>query len=140
MDRNVVLTLTGRQRDPEDDTTVIKFSSAAEYFEQNDALYILYEENTEDGGKIKSRIKLKGLLLEVTRKGAVNTCMTFEAGKEHMTEYTSPFGSLQIGVFTHSVVTDQSDKDLTIEADYSLTAGGEEISRCIISIKIHSRV
>ena len=140
MDRNVELTLTGCQRDPEGGETVTELSAAAEYFERNDALYILYEESTEDGGMFKSRIKLKDLLVEVTRKGAVNNRMIFETGREHMTEYTTPFGSLQMGILTHSVETDQSDDDLTIKADYSLTAGGAEISRCNISIKIHSRV
>lgn len=140
MDRNVVLTLTGGQRGPEGGETATKLSSAAEYFERNDTLYILYEESTEDSGKIKSRIKLKDHILEVTRQGAINTCMTFETGKEHMTEYATPFGSLQMGVFTHSVETNQLDHEMTIEADYSLTSGGDEISRCKISIKIHNRV
>lgn len=140
MDRNVALTLTGRQRDPEGGETVTKLSAAAECFERNGAIYILYEESTEDGGAIKSRIKLKDLLLEVTRKGAMNTCMIFEIGREHMTEYTTPFGSLQMGILTHSLETDQSDDELSIVADYSLTTGGAEISRCKISIKIHSRV
>ena len=140
MNRNVVLTLTGCQRDPEGGETVTKLSAAAEYFERNGALYILYEESTEDGDTVKSRIKLKDLLLEVTRKGAMNACMIFEIGREHTTEYATPFGSLQMGILTHSVETDQSDNELTIVADYSLTTGGVEISRCKISIKIHSRI
>ena len=140
MDRNVELTLTGCQRDPEGNETVTKLSAAAECFERNGILYILYEESTEDGGTVKSRIKLKDLLLEVTRKGGVNTCMIFETGREHMTEYTTPFGSLQMGIFTHSIETDQSDNELTIAADYSLTTGKAEISRSSISIKIHNRV
>ena len=140
MDRNVVLTLTGCQRDPEGGETVTKLSAAGEYFERNGAIYILYGENAEDGGTIKSRIKLKDLLLEVTKKGAMNTCMIFETGKEHMLEYATPFGSLQMGILTHSVEVEQSDNELTIEADYSLTTGGAEISRCKISIKIYDRV
>ena len=140
MGRNVALTLTGCQRDPEGYETVTKLSAAAECFERNGALYILYEESMEDGGTVKSRIRLKDLLLEVTRKGAINTCMIFETGKEHMTEYATPFGNLQMGIRTHSIKLDQSDRELIIAADYSLTTGGIEISRCNISIKIHNRV
>ena len=140
MERNVALTLIGRQRDPESGETVTKLSAAAECFERNGALYIFYEESTKDGGTIKNRIKLKDLLLEVTRKGAMNNCMIFETGREHMTEYTTPFGCLQMGILTHSIETDRSDNELTIEANYSLTTGGAEISRCVISINIHNRV
>lgn len=140
MNRNTALTLTGCQRNPEGGETVTELSAEAEYFEQNGALYILYEESTEDGGTIKSRIKLKDNLLEVTRKGVLNTCMIFETGREHMTEYSTPFGNLQMGILTHSVEADRSDNELIIVADYSLTSDGAEISRCKISIKIHSRV
>lgn len=140
MDRNVQLTLTGRQRDAEGGETVTELSTEAEYFEQNNAVYILYEEHTEDGGVTQSRIKLKDLLLVVTRRGAVNTCMVFEAGKEHMTEYATESGTLHMGVFTHSVVTEPSNKGLNITADYSLTTCGEEILRCKISIKIHDKI
>lgn len=140
MDRNVVLTLTGCQRDLEGGETVTELSAVAECFERNGSLYILYEESTEDGGMVKTRIKLKDSILEVARKGAMNTCMIFEAGREHMTEYTTPLGILQMGILTHSVETNQSDNRLAIEADYSLTNGGAEISRCNISIKIHNRV
>lgn len=140
MDRNVVLTLIGCQRGPEGGETVTKLSAAAECFEKNGALYILYEESAEDGSVVKTRIKLKGHILEVTRKGTMNTCMIFENGKEHMTEYTTPFGILQMGILTHSVETNRSDNELAIEADYSLTTGGAEISRCVISIKIHNQV
>ena len=140
MDRNVALTLTGCQRDPDGGETVTELSAAAEYFERNGAIYILYEERTEDGGTAKSRIKLKDNLLKVTRKGSVNTCMLFEAGREHMTEYSTPFGNLQMGIFTHSVESDHSDNELTIVADYSLTADGAEISRCKLSIKIQGKI
>lgn len=140
MNRNVQLTLTGRQQDPEGGESVTELSAEAECFERNGALYIFYEEHTEDGGTVKSRIKLKGLLLEVARRGDVNTCMVFEAGREHMTEYATPSGTLHIGVLTHSVVTEPSKDELTVTADYSLTACGEEISRCRISIKIQDKL
>ena len=140
MDRNIALTLIGCQRDPEGGETVTKLSAAAECFEKNGALYILYEESTEDSAVVKTRIKLKDHILEVTRKGAVNTCMIFENGKEHMAEYTTPLGILQMSILTHSVKTDRSDNEMAIVADYSLTTGEAEISRCIITIKIHNRV
>lgn len=140
MNRNVQLTLTGRQQDLEGGETVTELSAEAEYFEQNGASYILYEEHTENGGAIKNRIKLKDLLLEVTRRGAVNTRMVFEAGKEHMTEYATPLGTLHMGVLTHSVAAEPSKDELTITADYSLMSCGEEISRCRISIKIQDKL
>lgn len=140
MDKNVWLTLTGRQRNPEDGESVTELTADALYYERDGGLYILYEETAEDGSKTKNRIKLKDLLLEVTKKGAVDACMIFETGKEHTIEYATPFGILRMGILTHSVEVDQSDDRLTVAADYTLTGDGREISQCKIFIKIQNKV
>ena len=140
MDRNVRLALTMCQQDPEDGETVTELSAEAQYFKRDDAHYILYEETAEDGASVKVRIKLKGLLLEVTRRGAIHSHMIFETGREHTMEYTTPFGILMMGVLTHSVKAYLSDNELTIAADYSLTASEAKISQCKITIKIQNRV
>lgn len=164
MGTTVILTLTGHQRDSEGEETITKTSAAAEYYEKNGTLYLLYDENPESGeitakiqqdrgtisesqhnrettsessrdsetasksnqgsnaaAKIRkgsesmaklqpgsntvihNRIKYRGNLLEVTRHGAVNTRMVFECGREHMTDYATPFGCLRLGILTHSL-------------------------------------
>lgn len=140
MNRNVQLTLTGQQRTEGNDETTTGLSAAAEYYERNGSCYILYEETTEDGGEVKTRIKLKNERLEVTKKGAVNTCMIFEPKTEQKARYATPFGILQMDIYTHSVESIQSDNQLTVTADYALTENGREISQCKISIKIQDRV
>lgn len=140
MKKDVQLTLTGRQQTPEAEETVTELSVPAEYYERDGVSYILYEETDGDGSMIKNRIKLKNFLLEVTKKGGVNSCMIFESGKEHRTEYATPFGVLPMSIRTHSLETDRSDEHLTIAADYSLMGDGREISRCRISLKIQNKV
>ncbi len=144
MGTTVILTLTGHQRDSEGEETITRTSAAAEYYEKNGALYLLYDENPESGeitakiqqdngtasGSIRggnaaakirkgsesmaemqpgsntvihTRIKYRDHLLEVTRHGAVNTRMVFECGREHMTDYATPFGCLRLGILTHSL-------------------------------------
>ena len=55
------------------------------------------------GAVVHNRIKYKDNLLEVTRNGAINTRMVFESGKEHMTDYATPYGCLRLGILTHSL-------------------------------------
>lgn len=131
-----MLTLTGRQWDEEKNETVTEQSESGTLYERNGSLYILYDERTEEGGTVRNTIKLKGTLLELTKKGAVNTCMIFEPGREHMTDYATPFGSLRLGVLTDSVEMRESEDQMEITASYMLTESGRVISHCKISIKI----
>lgn len=140
MKKKVRLTLTGRQRDETGQENVTELSAEAEYYERNGSRYILYEENEADTGCAQSILKLKDGLLELTRKGSVNTHMVFEEGREHMTDYNTPFGALQLGIVTSGVCSKQSEDCLEIHIDYDLTDRGHILSHCNIFIKIQDLV
>lgn len=152
MTRKGQLTVTGTQWDESGGEQTAQTVSAAEFHAENGTIYILYEEDADGGGITKNMIKLKDGALELTKRGAVSTRMVFEPGREHMTLYSTPFGSLPLGVLTdtvESVLSDQAGNVLTdsaenflsaenfrICASYSLTCQGSPISRCKINIKI----
>ena len=136
MDNQVRLTLIGRQRDPLGSETVTELSADADFYERNGSLYILYEEKAEDGSPTKNVIKYKNNLLELTRKGAFNTCMVFAPGREYMTDYVTSFGLLKFGILTDSVKSQRQEDYLEITADYTLKEQERVISYCKIDIKI----
>lgn len=136
MNNQVQLTLIGRQRDPSGIETVTELSADAEFYERNGSLYILYEEKSEDGSLTKNVIKHKNNMLELIKKGTVNTCMVFEPGRDYMTDYATPFGLLRLGILTDSVKSQYQKDYLEITADYTLTEQERVISYCNIFIKI----
>lgn len=136
MTRKGRLTVIGTQRDESGEEQTSQ-TAAAEYHTGNGCIYIFYEEAAADGGEItKNIIKLKGGILELTKKGAVNARMVFEPGKEHMTLYSTPFGALPMGVLTDTVENALSEEEIRISAVYSLTSQGSPISGCKILIKM----
>lgn len=140
MRKEVQLTLTGMQRDEEGQENITRLSARAEYYLKDGSHYILYEENQPASGLTKNTIKFKSNLLEVTKRGAVNSRMVFEKGKEHMMDYATPFGLLRLGVLTHEIVSRQSENSLKIQAHYSLTQEGQPFSYCKITINIQDLV
>lgn len=129
------LTLISRQRTEEGEETITETSLQAEYYERNGSLYLLYQESlegTED--VIRTCIKLKGRLLEITRKGAVSTRMVFEEGREHLSDYITPYGHLKIGIRTEALECMQQGEKMEIHARYCLTSQGEAFSYCDMSI------
>lgn len=129
------LTLVSRQRTEEGEETITETSLPAEYYERNGSLYLLYQESlegTED--VVRTCIKLKGGLLEITRKGAVSTRMVFEEGREHLSDYITPYGCLKIGIRTEELECLLQDGKADIHARYCLTSQGEPFSCCDMRI------
>ncbi len=121
MTRKGQISVTGTQWDEAGGEQTTRTTATAEFHTGSGSSYILYEESTDDREIIKTMIKLKGSTLELTKKGAVNARMVFEPGKEHMTLYATPFGSLPLGILTDTVESAISEDGLQISAAYSLT-------------------
>ncbi len=110
------LTITGVQYFPrpaeEDDIQdrealepeIIVQEAAAEYFCRGESHYLFYEEQSEgDSEPFKTRVKRKGLIVEVSRQGALGGRMVFEPGKTYRTEYATPCGTLLLDIITKTV-------------------------------------
>ena len=122
MTRKGQLTVIGTQWDETGEEQRTQTTASAEYYTANGSLYLLYEEiSAEDKEITKNMIKLKGSMLELTKRGAVNARMVFEPKQEYMTLYSTPFGSLPLGILTDTLESVLSEKEILISATYSLT-------------------
>lgn len=138
MENNTYITITARQRDDAGEEAVTRSSAAGNYCEKNGSVYVLYEENPEDGGPVtRNMIKWKSPVLELTRRGCVCTRMIFETGKEYLADYATSCGCLKMGILTHSLEASRRDGFLEIRAEYSLTSDGIPFSHCRLLIRTH---
>ena len=46
--------------------------------------------------------------------------MVFEQGKKNMTYYTTPYGTLQMGIAATNLELTESEEDIHMKADYAL--------------------
>lgn len=137
MSETVKLSLVGRQRDETGAETVAETFANAEYYEKNGSIYLLYEEIQEGlRSAVKNTLKLKGSVLELTRRGAVDAHMIFEAGRVHPSDYATPYGRLKIGVHTRSLEVSPGRGLMKIKAEYTLTADGLPLSDCTLVITV----
>lgn len=137
MNKNVMLTISGLHSGDETDNGSVETAVGAEYFNQNGTHYLLYEEK-EDGFEqvSKNRIKFKDNMLELTRQGLLHTHMIFEEGKNHMTNYQTPYGQMVLGIDTKLVQIEEQEKHIRVIAEYVLEADGEYLSDSRIEINI----
>ncbi len=65
---------------------------------------ISYEDTEATGfeGSVTT-IKTDGNSAYITREGTANSVLALEVGKKHFCQYETPYGSLQLGIYTHNV-------------------------------------
>ncbi len=137
MGNTVKLTVIGRQTDEFGNETVTETKTGAEYYNKNGTLYIFYEEIPEGTtAVIKNTIKLKNNVLELTKKGALNTRMVFDCAHDFRMDYQTPFGCLQMDIHTISVTCGFIEELPQITAEYTLSTDENLLSRSVVTIHL----
>ena len=140
MTQDVIVYLTGMQFEmgAGGDSEPIETVSAGKYYEKDGKHYVFYDEPVEgERTVIKNRLTFYDRTLEVSKKGPINVHMVFEENKQNLTEYTTPFGRMMIGINTGKMTIDLSkEEEYLLTADYTLDANYEFLAECKIKIRI----
>lgn len=99
--------------------------------------YLRYTEvSGETGHSSKALVKCKDGFLEVTKKGAIDSNMRFEIGKENISHYGTPAGDLEIGVQASEIAIEEDARRIVIRCTYSLHAMGECLQNSRVEITV----
>ena len=77
--------------------------------------------------------------MEVRKKGLVNVHMVFERGKKNMAFYTTPLGTLQMGIAATSLTLQEEEKRLDVKVEYSLEMNNEHVAECSLEIQAQTK-
>lgn len=141
MTKDVLVSIKGMQFDGESGDT-IETVNFAQYYMKNNSHYVIYDEVTEGESQVtKNILKFKGKTLELTKRGLVNVHMIFEEGQKNMTNYTTPFGDILMGMDTRKVeVKEETESQkIQVSVDYALEVNYEFLADCQIVIDVTSR-
>ena len=76
--------------------------------------------------------------MEVRKQGLVNVHMVFEQGKKNMTFYTTPFGTLQMGIAATGMELKESENSIDMKVDYALDMNEEHVADCYLCVQAQS--
>lgn len=139
MKKEVLLSISGLHMLEEEDGDV-EVVTAADYYERGGKHYVLYEEVLEGmEGHISNTIKIGKDSLEVLKRGLTNTRMIFEKGKKTVSRYDTPFGILNLGIFTKNVIAEETEEKIEVCVEYLLEVNEEQLAECRIQMKICPR-
>ena len=103
MTKDVLVRVKGTQF-MDDENDVIEMITAGTFNEKNGKKYLIYDETIVEGGdQTHNIVKIWPDKVEVTKRGLVDTHMTFECGKKHMCNYMTPVGLIILGITTSAL-------------------------------------
>ena len=127
MDKEVLIHVRGLQTiDADGDQEPVEIVVPGQY----------YEEILEDFAEPTiNYIKPSPRGMEVRKKGVVNVHMVFEQGKKNMTYYTTPYGTIEMGIAATNMNLEENDGSLDMKVDYALDMNQEHVADCYLAIK-----
>ncbi len=143
MNRHVEINVTGihsRQGEP---TEKVESSITGTYELLEDGSRIVeYDEDQGAGNnhlKVHNRVRIgpDGRKMEILRAGANRSVLKFGDNMEYDTEYSTPYGSMQMKVRTNSFdCSTRNDEEIKVVAEYDLEMEGQVVSQSMIVIDI----
>ncbi len=108
-------------------------------FEITDDSYIISYDDTEATGfkGATTEISLKGSdFASVIRRGAAASDLILEAGRKHHCQYGTPYGTMEIGVYTNKIKNNLDENGGDVYFKYTLDINSSYISENEIIINI----
>jgi len=122
MKKDIVISIFGEQAG-DGAGGQVELITKGTYKNDNSGHYIIYDETemTGFGGETTTTLKIEDAhKVVMTRSGGNNTRMVFEKGKHHFGHYETPYGGLNVGVFSENVRIDLNERGGSIKIDYFL--------------------
>ena len=141
MDRDVIIHIRGLQSANESgEAEPIEIVVPGQYYLKNGIHYFRYEEHLDESMQPTANyIKvLADGTMEVRKSGQVNTTMLFEKGKQNLTSYVTPFGTIQMSIMTTGIEMDIQEHRVELKAEYELDINEEHVADCFIQILAES--
>ena len=137
MTKDVLIAIKGLQFEETEDAEEIEVIQRGQYYQRNGSHYLMYEEPVEGtNDTILNRIKFTDNEVQVTKKGAVNTTLSFRENEKNMTNYATPFGNLVMGIHTHQIDLNIQEEKIMVHVDYALDVNYEFLADCRITIAV----
>lgn len=138
MTKDILVSVAGIQFEI-DEEEVIEVITSGNYYCKSGKHYILYEEQDEQQGVTKNRIKIEPNRVEMKKNGAITTNMIFEEGKENITYYNTGFGTLLVQVKTSSIIFLEREDFIYVKILYSMDVNYAHVSDCRVEIKVRAK-
>ena len=117
MTKDVRICVNGYQKDVDGNENSDITEDVGLFYEKDGLRFVIIENKSENRN---ARYKFNHRFLEIVRNGEYNSKLYFEAGKEYVSAYSTPYGQMILTFKTKSFSVEESDEQTTISVCYDL--------------------
>lgn len=123
MEKEVILDIRAFTGDEED---TVHITTDGVFKGDNESYALTYNEG-EDLGKSVTTLEISdgGDTVKMTREGEYTTQLILQHKKRHTCLYATPYGKMQMGVYTNFIISDVTEGAGSLEMDYVIDFGGQ---------------
>lgn len=142
MNKDVLVTVsgllyTGSGEDEEDYIDVI---TPGTYYMRRERHYLVYDEIMEGVEEpIHNLITVGPERVLLRKTGIVATQMEFLPKQMTHTYYSTPFGKIDMDIYTQRIQIRESDEELAVDIRYRMGLAGTEKNHCFVKILVEPR-
>ena len=138
MNANVMLKIEGRQWTGEEEPEAIRLLTEGLYYREDEAWFVTYDESEATGmagTKTTIRIADEGSV-SLSRSGSQAMNLNFAAGTRHITRMETPYGDLDVEVYTSLVQCELSQNGGFIHLGYTIDFNRRERLNTRLNVEI----
>ena len=137
MDDNVLISIKTYQDIDNTDEEPIELQTRGRFGKINNKYYIIYEESDMTGfSDTTTTLKVWEDNVTVTRKGKFNMKLNYEAGKQNLCLYPTPYGEIAASIKTFDVDFSFDDKGGNLRVDYCIDADNENFCKNSLNVRV----
>lgn len=135
---DVKIKIRGRQGEEQEGVEVV---SIGEMYERDGFVCLTYDEvvDEEETGVVqvvKNMIKINEEQVEVIKKGPTQSHMIFVPEETTFTYYSTPFGEMEVSIFTDEIKKITSDEGFSLNMQYQLEMNQTFIANSSVDIAV----
>ena len=143
MTRDVIVRVRGIQFIPDapDSEEPIEIVTPGTYEYEDGVHKIVYVETFEgfEYEPTVNTVTISGDCIIVQKSGAITVDMVFEPGKRSIAYYTTPFGTLDMGISTTDIDVQETGERIDVKAEYSLSMNDALVADCVLDMSVDSK-
>lgn len=128
--KNAIILIKGFQSSMESDEDCMELLTDGEYSLGNGIATFSYMESELTGFEgTKTTFAVESDKVVMTREGVVSNRLIFQEGRKHHFVYETPYGSITMGVDTHTISNRLNDNGGDLEINYIIDMDNAVLSR-----------
>ncbi|WPC42069.1 DUF1934 domain-containing protein [Clostridium sp. JS66] len=138
MKKKAIISVLSKQTEDTDD--VIEVVTPGNFYKKDNTYYAIYKETKISGMEgTTTTLRISEDKFSLIRSGSTTSKMEFYKGKEDISMYDTPYGTLELKTQTNKLIVNLDDDGGEVFIDYIMSISGHKPQNTLLEINIKTQ-